>query len=282
MGDWQRSDFHTLVMTNSWRALARMARDRIVTTNPEELSLILGLWYLRLSSLARLRLYNQTSAGLTNLTVLNGIAPPSAREWLFDRLLPFELEVIYARVTYWSGDHMGYLDALTALLKKCRGKARAAKGDEAVRAMWQERGARVCLIMASQLIEMKDFAAAVHLLEPLANQGPSVSTAALRSSIARIYLHGGYITKASQHFAVVEADPNASQEVKEMNAALLASAQGDWPRASQLLKDLLADDSDNYVAVNNLSVALLSQGKLKAGIEVLETALKTSPATAVN
>jgi hypothetical protein len=50
---------------------------------------------------------------------------------------------------------MGYLDALTALLKKCRGKARAARGDETIRAMWQERGARVCLIMASQLIEMK-------------------------------------------------------------------------------------------------------------------------------
>jgi len=30
-------------MMNSWRALARMARDRIVTTNPEELSLILGV-----------------------------------------------------------------------------------------------------------------------------------------------------------------------------------------------------------------------------------------------
>jgi len=164
-------------MTNSWRALAQMARDRIVTTNPEELNLILGvslsplyplvgvcaltvliiqLWYLRLSSIARLRLYNQTSAELTNLfTVLNGVAPLSAREWLFDRLLPFELEVMYARVKYWAGDHMGYLDALNALLKKCRGKARAAKGDEAIRAMWRERGARVCLIMASQLVEMK-------------------------------------------------------------------------------------------------------------------------------
>jgi len=91
---------------------------------------------------------------------------------------------------------MGYLDALTALLKKCRGKARAARGDETIRAMWQERGARVCLIMASQLIEMKDFAAAAHLLEPLARQGPNVSTSALRSSIARIYLQGGYLAKA--------------------------------------------------------------------------------------
>ena len=62
---------------------------------------------------------------------------------------------MYARVNYWAGDHMGYLDALNGLLKKCRSKARAAKGVDAVRAMWQERGARVCLIMASQLVEMK-------------------------------------------------------------------------------------------------------------------------------
>lgn len=50
---------------------------------------------------------------------------------------------------------MGYLDALYWLLKKCKGKARLAKGDKLARAMWQERGARVCLIIASQLIEMK-------------------------------------------------------------------------------------------------------------------------------
>ena len=32
-----------------------------------------------------------------------------------------------------------------------------------------------------------------------------------------------------------------------MNAALLASAEGDWPRASELLKGLLVADSENYV-----------------------------------
>lgn len=79
------------------------------------------------------------------------------------------------------------------------------------------------------------------------NQGAAVSTAALRSAIARIYLQSGYIFKASQHFAVVESDPNASQEVKDMNAALLASAEGDWPRASELLKHLLATDPENFV-----------------------------------
>lgn len=164
-------------MTNSWRAIARHARDRIVEADPEEVPYILSvspprvlriatqsqtfisraqLWYLRLSSLARMRLFNQTSAECTNLfTVLHAIEPPETRVFLFDRVLPFELEVLYAKLKYWAGDHMGYLDALAALLNRCKSKARAAKADQAASAMWTERGSRVCLIIASQLIEMK-------------------------------------------------------------------------------------------------------------------------------
>lgn len=117
---------------------------------------MIQLWYLRLSCLARLRLFNQTSAECTNLfSVLNAIEPSSSRAWVFDRLLPFELEVMHARLKYWTGDHMAYLDALSALFRKCKTKAREAKSDLATVAMWKERGGRICLIIASQLIEMK-------------------------------------------------------------------------------------------------------------------------------
>jgi len=102
--------------------------------------------------------------------VLNAIEPPDARTWLFDNILPFELEVIHARLKYWAGDHMGYLDALYALLHKCKIKARQAgrqasagvvskpaegtDGSAMTTVMWKERGVRICLIMASQLMEM--------------------------------------------------------------------------------------------------------------------------------
>jgi hypothetical protein len=93
--------------------------------------------------------------------VLNGIEPIEYRDYVFEKVLPFELEVMYARVKYWSGDHMGYLDALSALLRKCKRKAREAAmvtKDEAeaqeIKEMWKERGARVSLILASQLVEM--------------------------------------------------------------------------------------------------------------------------------
>ncbi|KAJ7623179.1 hypothetical protein FB45DRAFT_924801 [Roridomyces roridus] len=281
-GEWQRTDFHTLVMSNSWRSLARMARDRIVTSDPEDLNLILGLWYLRLSSLARMRLFNQTTAECTNLfSLLNTIEPPSNRQWLFDNILPFELEVMYARLKYWTGDHMGYLDALHALLHKCKTRSRRAKGDSNVVAMWKERGARVCLIMASQLVEMKDFAAAAKLLEPLCRQGADVPVPATRSAIARIHLQSGNLAAATLHIAQVAADPTAPPAMKLMNAALLAAAEGEDANATELLSGILAEDADNYVAVNNLCVTLLSQGRLKEGIEVMERALKAHPESVV-
>ncbi|KAK7061051.1 hypothetical protein VNI00_000786 [Paramarasmius palmivorus] len=284
-GEWQNSNFHAMVMTNSWRALARMARDRIVATDPEELSLILGLWYLRLACLSRLRLFNQTSVECNNLfSVLNAVEPPETKAYLFDRLLPFELEVMYTRLKYWAGDHMSYLDSLYELLKKCRTKARTTASDDTTVAMWKERGARICLIIASQLMEMKEYSAACKLLEPLLDQeyeAEDLSSPTLRSAIARIYLQSGYISMAKKHFDVVDKDSTAEQAQKEMNKALLASANGEWKVASETLTALLEREEENFTAVNNLSVALLSQGRLKEGIDVLEKALRSSPSTVV-
>ncbi|KAJ7577038.1 hypothetical protein C8J56DRAFT_972177 [Mycena floridula] len=280
-GDWKSSDFHTLVMTNSWRALATMARDRIVTTDPEDLALVLGLWYLRLASLSRLRLFNQTSAECTNLfSVINSIEPTATRQWLFDRLLPFELEVMQVRLKFWAGDHMGYIDALYGLLKKCKDKARQVKSDPTTVAMWKERGSRICLILASQMVEMKDYLAAAKILEPLCEQD-GVTSPLLRSAVARIYLQGGYLKKASNHFAAVAADPTTDPATNAMNEALMASAAGDWERTTKILEGVLAKDSHSFVSANNLSVALLCQGKVKEGIEVLEKALHSSPSSVV-
>ena len=197
-------------MSNSWRAIARMARDRLVASNPEEISTILPvclpsrityhhyvnplplmqLWFLRLSCLARLRLFNQCTAECTNLySVLFSIEPLSSRNYVFDRLVPFELEVLHARLKYWAGDFVGYLDAMYEMVKKCKLMAKIAleegekqrvkqiererrggvsmgiggknvrgprgDGGVALAAMWKERGSRMALIIASQFIEMK-------------------------------------------------------------------------------------------------------------------------------
>ncbi|KAI5123540.1 hypothetical protein M0805_006699 [Coniferiporia weirii] len=276
-GDWQHTDFHTLVMTNNWRALARMARDRIVSANPRDVELILNLWYIRLSSLARLRLFNQTAAECENVfSVLATVEPPPARAYLFSRVLPFELEVLRAHCAYWAGDHVGYLDDVAALLRRCRTRARAAR-DPAELSMWKERGARMALIVASQLVEMKDCAAAAALLEPLCASGAQPPAPALRSALARVYLQCGNLPAAAVHFAAVDADDTAEPALKSVNAVVRVAAEGDWAAAAARARALAEGEPENVVAVNNYAVALLGSGKVKEGIQVLESALQASP-----
>ncbi|KAL1747812.1 hypothetical protein HDZ31DRAFT_80114 [Schizophyllum fasciatum] len=235
-------------MTNSWRALARMARDRLVAADPEDLTLVLGLWYLRLSALARLRLFNQTAAECTNLfAVLDAADPPAARAWLFERLLPFELEVLRARLRYWAGDPAGYADALAGLLAKCRARARQAARAGDAAGMWRERGARLALILASQLVEAKDYGAAARLLGPLA------ASAELRSAVGRIYLQAGDVGGAERLFAAVAAEVGAGEAGEgplaaqvATNEAMLAAAKGEWARADAVLRGLLEREQDNY------------------------------------
>ena len=210
-----------------------------------------------------MRLFNQTSAETTNLfNALNAIEPPETRTYVFTRLLPFELEVMQARLKYWAGDHMGYLDALSALLKKCRTQCRQTRGDATLVPMWKERGARVALILATQMVDMQvrslpapvltslpcvqEMTAAARLIEPLCFQD-GVSSPPLRSAVARIYLQGGNIPLAARHFAAVEADPTALPALKTMNAALLAAAEGDWTEASARFRMVLEEDAANYV-----------------------------------
>ncbi|KAF9647421.1 hypothetical protein BDM02DRAFT_3098171 [Thelephora ganbajun] len=288
-GEWQRHDFHSLVMSNSWRAIARMTRDRLVASNPEEISAILPLWFLRLSCLARLRLFNQCTAECTNLySVLSSIEPLSSRKYIFDRLVPFELEVLHARLKYWAGDSVGYLDMMYGLVKKCKLMAKIAleegererekqmererRGRAALVAMWRERGSRIALIIASQFIEMKEFTAATRLLAPLCTS----SSPELCSAVGRIYLQAGLLDQALAEFNIV-SESIRHKTLVNMNAALMASAQGDWVRAEEVLRGVVATNPDDFVAVNNLGVALLNQGKLKEGIEVLEGALRKSP-----
>ncbi|KAG8883876.1 hypothetical protein FRB97_005714 [Tulasnella sp. 331] len=284
-GTWQHSDVPTLVMTNSWRALAKMSRDRIVDSSPDDIVLIFELWHLRLTSLTRLRLFNQAAAECNNLfAVLRNIQPDLVRIYVLDSLLPFELEVTYARTRYWAGDPYGYLDELYALLRKCKMCSKSATSATDIE-MWKERAVRVGLIMASQLLEMKDHTAAAALLLPLCNPTspdappPSIE---LLSAVARIYMDSGDIESAEQLIRRVENDPSCDNTTKEINRALLASARLDWKTAVENLRSAIQREPGNPLVANNLSVVLLSTGNLQEGIHYMETALRASPGTVGN
>jgi hypothetical protein len=95
---------------------------------------------------------------------------------------------------------------------------------------------------------VQDFTAATKLLEPLFTQRTGQQPSpAIQSAVGRIYLQSGYLTKAAMHFAAVESDASALQTLKDMNAALLACAEGNWLRADELLRSLVQAEPDNFV-----------------------------------
>ena len=122
---------------------------------------------------------------------------------------------------------------------------------EANLSMWLERAARVCLMLASQLVEMKDYHAATKLLEPLCTQhlspsGPPTPSPSIHSAVGRIYLLSGNLQKATEHFRIVASCPDAGDGAIAMNTALMCSAVGDWSRAEAALREVLEHDPQNY------------------------------------
>ncbi|KAG8678106.1 hypothetical protein FRC08_018069, partial [Ceratobasidium sp. 394] len=174
-------------MSNSWRALARMAKDQIIATPESDTVMILDLWSLRLSSLARMRLYNQATVECSNLySVLGTVSPPSALR----QVVPYELDVLRARTMYWAGDIRSYLDELVRLVRMCKRAARAGGGVKGtVGSMWAERGTRTGMMIVTQLVEMQDYVGALSILRPLADS-PTASPE-LVFALARIMMESG-------------------------------------------------------------------------------------------
>ncbi|KAF8673470.1 kinetochore assembly [Rhizoctonia solani] len=270
VGRYEEQTLETLVdtqMSNSWRALARMAKDRIVATPSADTTLVLDLWSLRLTSLARMRLFNQATAECSNLySVLNAISPPSVRR----QIVPYELDVFYARTIYWSGDLKGYLDELTRLIRLCKSMARRDEKPGSW-GIWTERGMRTGMMVVTQLIEMQDYPGALSILRPLAIAPKAPSE--IRFALARIMMEAGDTKSVKLTLEGVETDA--------ITQALEAAMLGRWEEAEEMLRKAHEDEKENGVVINNLAVVLLACGKLDEAIALLESMLKVSPASFV-
>ncbi|KAG9096315.1 hypothetical protein FS749_008761 [Ceratobasidium sp. UAMH 11750] len=277
VGRYEEQTIDTLVMSNSWRALARMAKDQIIATPESDTVMILDLWSLRLSSLARMRLYNQATVECSNLySVLGTVSPPSALR----QVVPYELDVLRARTMYWAGDIRSYLDELVRLVRMCKRAARAGGGVKGtVGSVWAERGTRTGMMIVTQLVEMQDYVGALSILRPLADS-PTASPE-LVFALARIMMESGDSGSAHALSTRVTANPDADQVTQAMTRALEAAMVDRWSVAEGELRNALEVERENAVVANNLAVVLLSCGKLDEAIELLEDMLKNSPASFV-
>ncbi|KAG8707201.1 hypothetical protein FRC09_001964 [Ceratobasidium sp. 395] len=239
--------------------------------------MILDLWSLRLSSLARMRLFNQATVECSNLySVLGTVSPPS----VLRRIVPYELDVLRARTMYWAGDIRGYLDELVRLTRMCKRAARAGGGVKSTTgAVWAERATRTGMMIVTQLVEMQDYTGALSILRPLADS-PTASPEIV-FALARIMMESGDSGSVHALSTRVAASPNADEVTKALTKALEAAMLGRWADAEDALRGGLEAEKDNAVVANNLAVVLLSRGKLDDAIELLEGMLKISPASFV-
>lgn len=165
-------------------------------------------------------------------------------------------------------------------------------------------------------LNIQDYTAATSLISSLLHSQPSTyanspsSNPSLRSALARVYLLAGDLASSQEHFALVEADPDADSALKKVNNVVWAAAKGEWERAEEIGRDVLGDLSGSegtgvgtgedvvvcavrstikflitdisvgrypYKAANNFAVALLARGKVKEAISTLEHTLSASP-----
>jgi len=204
----------------------------------------------------------------------------NTRKYIFDIVLPFDLLVFRARTSYFVKDSYDYLDQLMALRKKCLSLVKTSP-DEELKEEWKERGVRMGLLIATQLIEMQDFKGAQKILDGLASTSGSKVPAQLLSALGRLLLESGQIVTAATYFQQSAACTDATVRNRNTDNALLKIAKGEWAKAIEFLNVVLNENPEDVVALNSLSVVLLSMGKLDESISTLEKILKISPSAIV-
>ena len=130
---------------------------------------------------------------------------------------------------------------------------------------------------------IQDFRGAQKILDGLVPANGAGTSAKLFSALGRLKLEAGDIATAATYFSQSAAQPDATSQSRDTDAALLATAKGDWSGALALLEGVVTDHPDDVVvcaapphlilrsrshlhplqALNAMSVVLLCVGRLE-------------------
>ena len=68
----------------------------------------------------------------------------------------------------------------------------------------------------------------------------------MRAALVRVYIQAGQLAAAERHIAVLTETPAVSAHDRELSAALLECARGEWVEAGERLRRIVAEDAGNY------------------------------------
>ncbi|KAJ3117326.1 Trafficking protein particle complex subunit 12 [Nowakowskiella sp. JEL0407] len=281
--------------TNSWRAVAKLARKRLLACHPGQIDEIMRLWFLRLTAMVRLKLYEVVALELERLGEFD--APELVYEKYPDvfpgrsgKMVSLELFLFSAQFPGVKGGE--YLESVNRIYKIIYPLkflyAGLERVDERREVVWTQLG--VCqMAVINNLLELKDYETAIELMRGVIEEygvNPDIL-----SALGRIYMQLGDIVSAKNTFARVEQIVMQQHvdgqrmawnrpDLVLMNRAYLHMAENDWESSTSLLTELLTIDPSNAVAVNNLAVSQLYMGNVGQAISFLESIAIDMPATA--
>ncbi|TPX71411.1 hypothetical protein SpCBS45565_g01058 [Spizellomyces sp. 'palustris'] len=279
--------FLALIDANSWRSVAILARQRLIATHPTQVKEIMRLWFVRLTALARLKLFEFASSELHKVGATD-LDPPNLRyEKYLDvfpnangSMLSFEIRLFWARIPSFKGHHQESINRMYKLLYICRRmvqqcKSGSGKSEDEPESVWRNREGQIQLQIANLLLDLKDHRAASAVLRAVSQS--RASDANLLSALGRVHLQMGNVTTARDVFQRVsdlvskDVSQSARHDLVLSNRAFLHMAEGEWESAVNCLTQLLGLNPTSVVCVNNLALCQLYTGNVGQAVSFLDS-----------
>ncbi|XP_041358877.1 trafficking protein particle complex subunit 12-like [Gigantopelta aegis] len=260
----------------------------------------LQLWFCRLSLLTRLKLHELADSEMQAFHALD--SPdlyfefyPSVFPGRRGSMVPFGLRLLHAELpsllgrSHESLDRLYYVLAVTSkiVLNLENGFAEDGSGVEltsesrkASLELWMKRQTQVLFKIASVLLNIKDYEAALTIYDQLLNKD-DINKEALLTGTGRVYLQMGNVIKAEEMFKQVEVTTekgNSSAVCRNaMNRGLLSLCQNKFSDAYEHFKSAVQCEPRNTCAINNMAVCSLYLGRLKDALNTLESLVHKDP-----
>jgi thioredoxin-like negative regulator of GroEL len=273
-----RGQFHTAAI-----AAAKILTGLSSTENPAS---IFNLLYVRFACLT---LIHETKTAAAESKILGDLSSPFYRDSITnDHIVPWDLRVLAVRLqalgfSEWRRGIMAYY----LLAHEARQETTAAleRDHIAESRLWRARLHDLGVRVASSLVEMGDFEAAVRHLKTLENDPTITSSQRHRLTMMKtlVWLRVGDLASAERSLAEKEDDdgsafPDDAQELSQADRdvsnrilhALLTTCKGDFEAASEEWRALNEEHPDDALIKQNLAVVLLYTGDMSTARQLLE------------
>ncbi|KAL8600764.1 hypothetical protein ACOMHN_055959 [Nucella lapillus] len=262
---------------------------------------MLQLWFCRFALMVKLRLCERAES---EMRAFQNLDTPDLYFEFYPQQFPgrrgsmvcFAMRMLHAELPHLNGRSQETLDRLYYMLAVVRkvitnldsdlcedGSACHLSQDsrKLSKDLWLEREKQVLYNIASTLLSVRDYQAALAVYNTLLDKDVA-KRAQLLTGISRIHLQMGNVAKANEIHSEVEKllskGDNLSACCNAMNKGLLAMCMNNFSEAYNHFKTAVQLEPDNTCAVNNMAVCSLYLGRLKDALNTLEAIVHSDPA----